>query len=54
MDPCPMGQRDILGQVQLCLAKEDEMDKGQLSSVTHCQVMSAHGETTGHITVSVI
>lgn len=48
MNPCPVwGQRRVLGQVQLCLAKADETDKGQLSSVTNCQVMTAPGETAG-------
>lgn len=45
MDPCPVGQRGILGQVQEGLAKNGEADKGQLSSDTHCQVMAAHGQT---------
>lgn len=41
------GQRGVLVQVQLCLAKADEADKGQLSSVTNCQAMAAPGETAG-------
>lgn len=47
MDPCPVRQRGILREVQSGFAKASETDKGQLSSVTHCQVMAAHGETAG-------
>lgn len=43
IDPCPVRQRGMLAEVQQGLAKDDETNKGQLSSDTHCQVMTTHG-----------
>lgn len=47
MEACPVGQRDILAEVHQGLEKEDETDKGQLSSDTHCQVMTTHEQIAG-------
>lgn len=52
IDLFPEGQSCILGKVQLRLAKEDEADKGQLSSTTRGQVMAADVETAGQNKVS--